>query len=301
LAKNAVELEKALQQRAVEGGPGTTAVQLLAKGDGWKVEDVICTSGPQDRPFEEQHVGMTIAIVASGSFQYRGAVGKSKGQELMTPGSLVLGNAGQCFECGHEHGAGDRCISFWYAPEYFERIAADSGIRGRMDFRVLRLPPLRALSPLVARAHSIPHRSKEKWTDLMWEQLSIQLAARSVQLARGFSPGEKGAPPAVVARITRTIRMIERDPNAQLTLQMLAREARLSSYHFLRTFERVTGVTPHRYIVRARLREAAMRLSTEKTKIVDIALDCGFGDISNFNHAFRAEFDVSPRMYRQQG
>jgi AraC family transcriptional regulator len=35
--------------------------------------------------------------------------------------------------------------------------------------------------------------------------------------------------------------------------------------------------------------------------VIDIALDCGFGDVSNFNHAFRAEFGVSPRIYRQQG
>ncbi|MGE5321634.1 MAG: helix-turn-helix domain-containing protein [Actinomycetota bacterium] len=33
--------------------------------------------------------------------------------------------------------------------------------------------------------------------------------------------------------------------------------------------------------------------------MVDIALDCGFGDISNFNHAFHAEFGVSPRSYRR--
>ena len=45
----------------------------------------------------------------------------------MTPGSLLLGNAGQCFECGHEHGIGDRCLSFSYAPDYFEKITGDLG------------------------------------------------------------------------------------------------------------------------------------------------------------------------------
>jgi AraC-like DNA-binding protein len=34
--------------------------------------------------------------------------------------------------------------------------------------------------------------------------------------------------------------------------------------------------------------------------ILDVALDAGFGDVSNFNHAFRAEFGISPRAYRQQ-
>jgi AraC-like DNA-binding protein len=50
--------------------------------------------------------------------------------------------------------------------------------------------------------------------------------------------------------------------------------------------------------MRARLRRAALRLSSGKGKIVDIALDCGFGDVSNFNRAFRAEFGMSPRAYR---
>ena len=79
----------------------------------------------------------------------------------------------------------------------------------------------------------------------------------------------------------------------------MAREARLSRYHFLRVFQRITGLTPHRYLLRARLRRVATRLLVEGTAVLDIALDSGFGDISNFNHAFRAEFGVSPRIYRK--
>jgi AraC-like DNA-binding protein len=85
-----------------------------------------------------------------------------------------------------------------------------------------------------------------------------------------------------------------------LDLGALAREARLSPYHFLRTFERLTGVTPHQYVLRARLREAAMRLLHERSKVLDIALDCGFGDVSNFNRAFRAEFGANPLTWRTQ-
>ncbi|HWO02091.1 MAG TPA: AraC family transcriptional regulator [Blastocatellia bacterium] len=300
MAKIAVELKDALARRAVEGAPGQTNVRVLARGDGWKVEDVICTSGPQDRPFEEQHAGVTIAIVAAGSFQYRGAIRHSRGYELMTPGSLVLGNAGQCFECGHEHGAGDRCISFWYAPDFFERLASNAGARARgLDFRMLRLPPLRHMSSLIARAYAGLAASSQTLINVAWEELSAQLAVQTFQLAAGLLPQPNSAPPAAVARVTRSLRMIENHPEASLTLAKLAREARLSPYHFLRTFESLTGVTPHRYILRARLREAAMRLAVEPTRILDIALDCGFGDVSNFNHAFRAEFNVSPRAYRR--
>jgi AraC-like DNA-binding protein len=299
LAKIAVELERALSRREVNGTPGQTNVHSLAEDAGWKVEDVICTSGPRDRPFEEQHAGFTIAVVAAGSFQYRGATPHGSGRELMTPGSILLGNAGECFECGHDHGAGDRCISFWYAPEYFERLAADAGVPGpSLDFRIVRLPPLRALSPLVARACAGVSRGAATSIEVPWEELSVQLAAQAINLASGLLPEPTDAPPAAVARVTRTVRLIEHNPDARLTLTSLAREARLSPYHFLRTFQRVTGTTPHRYILRTRLREAATRLRVESARIIDIALDCGFGDLSNFNHAFRSEFGMSPRGYR---
>jgi ketosteroid isomerase-like protein len=55
----------------------------------------------------------------------------------------------------------------------------------------------------------------------------------------------------------------------------MARYAGLSPYYFLRTFERVTGITPHQYVMRARLREAATRLVAEPGNVLDIALDCG--------------------------
>ena len=100
------------------------------------------------------------------------------------------------------------------------------------------------------------------------------------------------------ARATKTVRIIDRRPDARLTLDVLARKARLSRYHFLRTFEQLTGVTPHQYARRARLREAAMKLAAEPGTVLDIALDCGFGDVSNFNRAFRTEFGMSPRAYR---
>jgi len=95
------------------------------------------------------------------------------------------------------------------------------------------------------------------------------------------------------------VRAIERHPDKALTLRKLAREAGVSPYHFLRAFEQIAGVTPHQYVLRTRLREAASKLLDEPGKILEVALDCGFGDVSNFNHAFRAEFGVSPRQFRR--
>jgi AraC-like DNA-binding protein len=48
------------------------------------------------------------------------------------------------------------------------------------------------------------------------------------------------------------------------------------------------------------LRHAAVRLVRAAGSILDLALDCGFGDISNFTRAFRNEFGASPRRYRER-
>ena len=292
MAKIAVELERALVLRREEGTPGRAMPRILAQGDGWTVADVLCTSGPRDLPFEERHVQYSISVVLAGSFQYRSPLGHG----MMLPGSLMFGIPGQCFECGHEHGEGDRCVAFWYAADYFERVAADAGCsRYGKRFSVPRLPPVLPLAALVARLGASvldPH-------DVSWEELGIRLAVRALRVATGTASDSNRVLPNAEPRVTRAVRMIERHPDEALTLGQLARASGLSPYHFLRTFESVTGLTPHQYVRRARLREAAVRLAAESDKVLDIALDTGFGDVSNFNRAFRSEFGMSPSVYRK--
>lgn len=276
--------------------PGRITARRLASGQGWTVEEVVCSCGPANRPFPEQHERVSVAIVTSGTFQYRAS--GSNGREVMTPGSILLGSPGQAFECGHEHGTGDRCLSFGFEPGYFETIADGSRVPDvRRVFRSLRLPPLPTLSRVVAEAWSALGRS----SDVDWEDLAVRIAARVVEADRERDPDSSAVSAAAIARVTRAVRMIEGRSAEALTIADLAREAGLSPFHFLRTFEKLTGVTPHQYLRRARLRAAAAALLRDgPARILDVALDAGFGDVSNFNHAFRAEFGVSPRIYRHQ-
>jgi AraC-like DNA-binding protein len=288
------DLDRALARRRQLGTPGSTTPQVVAGGEGWTVADVICTSGPDDRPFEEQHSQFAIAVVVAGSFQCRSPLGAA----LMTPGSLMLGNSGQCFECGHAHGEGDRCVSFWYAADHFERLSADAGVRrGAARFTVPRLPPIRALSPMVTRAVlgvSAPD-------EMPWDELSVMVAGTTLRVSAGLSSSDRRSSPLNAdARVVHALRTVDRYPASAWTLNRLANVSSLSLYHFLRTFDRITGVTPHQYVLRARLRHAAVRLVRESGSILDLALDCGFGDISNFTRAFRNEFGASPRRYRER-
>jgi AraC family transcriptional regulator len=292
LAKIAADLDEALALRRNTLACGEVVPRTLACGAGWHVADVLCTHGPHDAPFEERHTHVLIALVAAGAFEYKSRAGAG----LLTPGAAMLGNMGECFECGHHHGMGDRCIAFRFTPECFERIAADAGMRGsNAAFSAGRIAPSQALAPFVAAASAGVVRG----ADLAWDELAFALAARVLREAAQL-PASKACTVAssTLDRVMQVVRLIDEAPGGDLGVEGLARRAGLSPYHFLRTFERATGTTPHQYVLRSRLRAAAQRLADEPAKIIDVALDCGFGDVSNFNRTFRTEFGVSPRMYR---
>jgi AraC-like DNA-binding protein len=231
-------------------------------------------------------------MVVEGTFEYRSHCGR----ELMTPGSLLLGNAGDGFECTHEHATGDRCVSFSYVPDALEQILWGAGARApRPTFRAGRIPPVRDLSPYSAGISTTLAEPQST----RWEELAIDLAVEAFRLDSGVAPVLDRVRPAAIGRVTQIVRGMEGSFDAAQSVDSMARQAGLSPYHFLRTFQGITGVTPHQYLLRMRLRRAAVRIASERAKILDIALDCGFGDVSNFNRAFRAEFGVSPRIYRR--
>lgn len=269
----------------------TAISHLMASGSGWSVSDIVCTAGPRDRPFEEQHAACCIAAVTGGSFQYRSA----RGAALLAPGALLLGNRGDCFECGHDHATGDRCISVQFEPAFLERIASDiEGVR-RFGFARAHLPPLPAFTPLIAGMASAGRDAGRH------EELAVGLAA-TVLAALADARQTSAAPSARDAqRITEAVRLIEARFDETLTLADLAGKAAMSPFHFLRTFRALVGLTPHQFLLRTRLHRAAMLLRQSDLPVVQIAFDSGFGDLSSFNRRFRRVMGAAPTAYRASG
>ena len=280
-------LALALRRKAQTGGTGGTEDRELAAGEGWRAVDIVCTSGPQDRPFEERHLAASVSLVVAGNFVYR----SQRGRSLLSPGTLLLGSEGDAFECSHQHGEGDRCVSFQFDTALFERLAYDAGAR-EARFGCDRLPPLRTLAPLCVRARAAVER--HEWL----EEVALELAGAALGTARQGDPAGTAPSASDQHRIARVVRQLGAEVGAAHALADLAHTAGLSRYHFLRTFRRVTGVTPHQWLLRARLREAAQRLLATREPITQIALAVGFDDLSNFVRSFRAEFGRSPRRYR---
>jgi AraC family transcriptional regulator len=257
------------------------------------MSEFTCLLGPQDRPFEEFHDDVTIAAVLEGSFQYRSAAGKA----LLHPGSFLLGNAGNCFECGHDHGTGDRCVAFHFAPWYFEEIAAAVTGSHRFRFPAAMLP---ALPELALPAVEIETRAKGEGPAAM-DEMAVGLAEIVLKTLSGGNEATKSPSAADQRRINRALRHIEEHAGQALDLAHLASVACMSKYHFLRTFRRILGVTPYQFVLGLRMRRAAVALCTTPMPVATIAFDAGFGDLSTFNGRFRTTFGTSPSAFRRRG
>jgi transcriptional regulator GlxA family with amidase domain len=87
---------------------------------------------------------------------------------------------------------------------------------------------------------------------------------------------------------------------ADLSIERLARQARMSPRNFARVYKRQTGRTPAKAVEVFRL-EAARRLLEDSERNIDqIARSCGFGDEERMRYTFQRHLSISPRDYRNR-
>ncbi len=271
----------------------TASGKILASGPGWRVHDVICTGTAADRPFEEEHRDFCVAAVTQGTFRYR----SRQGTALMAPGAVLFGNRSTCFECGHEHAAGDRCLSFHFSPEHLETIVADIAGAKSLSFKSAGLPPTEDLAPFFAEAEA----ARERAAPGELEEIGLRLAGVAVGAANGLSRERRTPSRRDEKRVSEAIRLIEADAGRPISIAELAGSTATSPYHFLRSFRAVAGMTPYQYLLRTRLHRAAVRLKVSDDPVSAIAYEAGFNDLSTFNRRFRRVMGAAPTAYRAGG
>ena len=99
-------------------------------------------------------------------------------------------------------------------------------------------------------------------------------------------------------QMKRVLRRIRSDYPESLTLADLAAEAGMAPKYFCRVFRQITGRTPIDDLNYYRVECAGERLRVSGGSIIDVALACGFNDLSYFTRTFRKYKGVSAQKYR---
>jgi AraC family transcriptional regulator len=178
--------------------------------------------------------------------------------------------------------------------EEFSEIAATTASTSRFRFSAPSLPALSKALPIIAYMEALSFAPPSLRSD----ELALRIIERVIAAISGDRQPQAAPTGRETRRVVEAIRLVEADAARPLELKAMAAAAGMSKYHFLRVFRRLTGVTPHRYLVSARLRRAALALASSRRPVIAVALDAGFGDLSTFNKTFRAVFGLTPTQYR---
>jgi transcriptional regulator GlxA family with amidase domain len=105
-------------------------------------------------------------------------------------------------------------------------------------------------------------------------------------------------PVATIAQLQRARRLIEDCFDQPLDLESMAREARLSPWHFLRLFSAAYDQTPHEYLQARRLARAQELLIAGHHSVTDVCFEVGFQSLGSFSTLFRRATGFPPAVYR---
>jgi AraC-like DNA-binding protein len=262
-----------------------TATTLLLR-DSISVSDFRCSAGPSDAPFAERHRRHSVSYVRKGSF---GCHSRGRFFELVA-GSVLVGHPGDEYVCTHDHVCGDECLSFLLEPHLVDAIGDHANV-----WRIGAAPPLPELMVL----GELGQAAAEGRSDLGLDEIGVLFASRFVEVVSGRRRQGTNASARDRRRAVEAALWIDAHSHREIDLDAAAKQAEVSSFHFLRMFSAVLGVTPHQYLVRSRLRHAARLLAHDDLSITDVAYEVGFGDLSNFVRTFHRAAGVPPRRFRE--
>jgi AraC family transcriptional regulator len=98
--------------------------------------------------------------------------------------------------------------------------------------------------------------------------------------------------------LRRAIRFVNANLDSKLKWDEIASVVGLDPFTFGRGFKLSTGMTPHQYIIRCRLRRAMKLLANKELTLADIALEVGCSCQSHLTTLFRKHLGTTPGAFR---
>ena len=185
---------------------------------------------------------------------------------------------------------------------------------GREFLEKPEMEPVRRLLRRAARGLQVMGKTRELVSERLHRMAAVGGLSRIVELlailevlansrdlrsiaSAGFVPSVAHADQD---RMQRVCNYINTHLTESIDRDKAAKAASLSPGAFSRFFKLRTGKTLPEYVNALRIGRACEYLAEDKWKVADVAMECGFSNLANFNRHFRALTNLSPREYRRR-
>jgi AraC-like DNA-binding protein len=142
-----------------------------------------------------------------------------------------------------------------------------------------------------------PDETNQLFVDHMLLALTAHVAQTYGGLRRQADPARGGL---ASWQAKRACERLEADLAGKLTLEQIAAEFDLSVSHFSRAFRISTGLPPHQWLVRQRVKAAQQLMTVRDLPLSEIAISAGFANQSHFTRVFSVVVGISPAVWRRE-
>ena len=101
-------------------------------------------------------------------------------------------------------------------------------------------------------------------------------------------------------RLCKAREQLGRSDPSESSIDVVAKDAAMSRFHFVRQFKAVFGEAPVQYRMRARLNYAKQLLLDSDRSVTDICMAVGFSSLGSFSSLFTNHFGHLPSAYRRK-
>ena len=101
-------------------------------------------------------------------------------------------------------------------------------------------------------------------------------------------------------RLCRARDMLREVSELPVSIEEVAREVRISPFHFIRQFEAVFGSTPHQFRIQSRLDHARRLLAIGEHSVTEVCMEVGFSSLGSFSDLFTRRVGEPPSAYQRR-
>lgn len=262
---------------------------------------------PFQRPYEEhRHTAFELSLICAGSGLYRAGAQSYRFQQ----GDVFLFSSNELHCIVEVSGSCPLDIMnlqfeprFLWSPENLLFQVHYPEIFFKRNEKYSHLLTSAAESGIALRLQEIEGEFQRQNTDYKL-MVKLQVLELLVLIRREYADcviePSKPVTTEYLAHMDRALDYIDQNLTGELHLSDVAREAAMSPTYFSSLFKKLNGITLWEYVQSRRVEIAAeMLLSTDRS-VTQIALECGYNSISNFNRSFKAVTGQSPVAYRKQ-
>lgn len=240
-----------------------------------------------------------IIIPLTGSFEASMAtIGGHISSTRRTTGHTSVIPAGQQYSANWTERLED--VAIFFDPAFIERQAGDLVQTERADIVMAceaRDPLIHQIGLALAAEVDAGAPAGSIYAESLVNTLVAHLLRHYSSAGERFQLNLGGLPKH---KLSRVIEYMDANVESDLTLTEIAEIAKLSPFHFARSFKQATGSTPIQFLTQRRIDLAKRLLVESDLPIVEIGLRAGFKNQSHFTTLFRKVTAMTPKAYRNE-